>query len=118
MELCKEIVDVLEANDMIAHEGGKLEYAGRVEIYKEIEFHSPAGEDVIETIWFDGTDAGFVKGFRENAGNFDIDDHTVLWIDGRGKNGVPGSISELLADAAWIKATLMRVAGELDDLKI
>lgn len=118
MELCDKIVSALEANDMATHEGGKLEYAGRTEIYKEIEFFSPAGEDVIETIWFDGTDAGFVKGFRENAEDFDIDDHTALWIDGRGKNGVPDSISELLADAAWIKSTLMRVAGELEALKI
>lgn len=118
MELCKEIIDVLEAYDMTAHEGGEMKYAGRTEIYKGIEFYSPEGEDVIEIIWFDGTNAGFIKGFRKNAEDFDIDDHTALWVDERGKNGVPDSISELLADAAWIKATLLNVSGKLEALKI
>lgn len=117
MNLCEEILDALDTNDMTVCDGGKLTGAGRVEIFKEIEFYSPAGEDVLETIWFDGTDAGFIKGFRKNAEDFDIDDHAAFWIDYRGKNGVPNSISTLLEDAAWIKETLMRVDGELGDLK-
>ena len=87
---------------------------GNGEYTREIEFFSPEGEDVIECIWYDGTDEGFIKAFRENAEHFDPDEHAEIWVESRGKRGVPESIKDLIADAEWIKTTLLAVADELE----
>ena len=50
--LSKRTIEILENNDMHAHERSEQ----RGEFVREIEFYSPEGEDVIETIFYDGTD--------------------------------------------------------------
>ena len=75
----------------------------------ELEWYSPAGEDFIVTLWFDGTSADFVREFADYADDFDPETHAV---EQYGMRGAPG-IRDLLDDADEIKNTLMRVAAEL-----
>lgn len=108
--LSERTIEILENNDMHAYD--RSEQHG--EFVREIEFYSPEGEDVIETIFYDGTDEGFIREFKANAVNFDADEHAEMWIEGRGKKGVPDSVRDLITDAEWIKNTLLSVADELE----
>ena len=108
--LSERTIEILENNDMTIH--NKHEQHG--EFVREIEFYSPEGEDVIETIFYDGTDEGFIREFKAHAVNFDADEHAEMWIEGRGKRGVPESVRDLITDAEWIKDTLLSVADELE----
>ena len=64
-----------------------------------------------------------VKGFRfdvvnliskgEYADDFDVDEHVELWIEGRGKNGVPATARELVEDAEAIRDMLNELAVAL-----
>ena len=109
--LSQKIIDILENNDIRIHD---RDYHNG-EFYREIEFFSDAGEDVIEVIWYDGTPDGFINAFAKNADNFDADEHAETWINYRGENGVPGSIRELLDDADGIKNKLIEVAAMLKE---
>lgn len=75
----------------------------------ELEKLSPAGEDIV----FDVSAEKFVENVREYADEFDVDDHVELWIAGRGKNGVPSTVRELLEDAEAIAAMLKELAEAL-----
>ena len=77
---------------------------GDIEI--EIENWSPEGENIIETISFDGNPKGLIKTLKENAESFDVDNHVEMWIEGRGKNGVPETARELVEDAEAIQEML------------
>lgn len=83
------------------------------QFYAEMEFYSNAGEDFVFTIWFDGTWSDFVNSFREYAKNFDPDEHVELWIPGRGTNGIPSSIRDLINDADSIDKFLNEQAETL-----
>lgn len=87
------------------------------EVWAELEWYSPAGEDFCFAVWFDGTDAGFVEGFKSYSADFNPDEHAEMWVDGRGKNGVPGSIRELIDDAEAISDHLQAVSSALNDLE-
>lgn len=108
--LSKKTIEILENNDMHAYD--RSEQHG--EFVREIEFYSPEGEDVCECIFYDGTDEGFIREFKAHAVNFDADEHAEMWIEGRGKRGVPESVRDLITDAEWIKDTLLSVADELE----
>lgn len=75
----------------------------------ELEKLSPAGEDIV----FDVSAEKFVDSVKEYADEFDVDDHVELWIEGRGKNGVPSTVRELLEDAEAIAAMLKELAEAL-----
>lgn len=75
----------------------------------ELEKSSPAGEDIV----FDVSAEKFVESVREYADEFDVDAHVELWIEGRGKNGVPSTVRELLEDAEAIAAMLKELAEAL-----
>lgn len=111
--LNEKTIAILEENDITVSE--RYEQDG--EYYREIEFYSPEGEDVLETIWYDGTDDGFIEGFRQLADNFDTDEHAEMWIDGRGKRGIPDSVRALIDDAENIKDTLLNVAEKLEGIE-
>ena len=111
--LNEKTIAILEENDITVSE--RYEQDG--EYYREIEFYSPEGEDVLETIWYDGTDDGFIEGFRQLADNFDADEHAEMWIDGRGKRGIPDSVRALIDDAENIKDTLLGVAEKLEGIE-
>ena len=109
--LSERTIEILENNDMHAYE--RSEQHG--EFVREIEFYSPEGEDVIEVIFYDGTDESFIKAFRSNAENFDANEHAEMWIRNRGQvGGVPEYAKDLITDAEWIKDTLLSVADELE----
>ena len=85
------------------------------EYIAELETSSPAGEDLIIDIWYDGSTYDFVASFRRYATDFDPDEHAEGWIEFRGSNGVPNRIRELIDDADAIDAMLNRFADELYD---
>lgn len=70
----------------------------------------PAGEDFI----FGVQKGNFVKNVREYADGFDVDEHVELWIEGRGKNGVPATSRELVEDAEAIRDMLNELATSLE----
>ena len=115
IELSKNIIETLEGKYWILC-GEISEQNGQY--YVEIENGSPLGEDIVETVWFDGTDIGFIEGVRELADSFDPEEHAEMWIEGRGKNGVPESIRDLLDDADAIKEMLNELADALENIDI
>lgn len=81
----------------------------------EQEIYTPLGEDWIETysdvVNFD--ELG--KEIEDRYNNFDINDETEIWIESRGRNGVPSSIQDLLNDAKWKKEELYKFSDIYDD---
>ena len=115
IELSKNIIEVLEGKDWNIYD--ITEQDGRY--YVEIENYSPEGENLIETVWFDGTDSGFIEGVRELADDFDPDEHAEMWIEARGRvRGVPDSIRTLIDDAETIKEMLEELADALEKIDI
>ena len=108
--LNEKTIAILEENDITVSES----YEQDGEYYREIEFYSPEGEDVVETIWYDGTDDGFIEAFRQLADNFDADEHAEMWINNCNVKGVPDSVRVLIDDAENIKDTLLEVAEKLE----
>lgn len=108
----KKILRILEKNNIILC--GEPTYSPHhKEYYVEIEFYSVLREDVIETVFYNGKSKGFIEGFKALAEEFDEDEHAELWIEFRGRNGVPSSIRQLIKDAENIKATLENVSEQL-----
>ena len=116
MELSKRIEGLLEEHDFsVCGEISERTYNN--DGYNvELETYSPEGEDVIISLTYDGTEEDFIREFIDYANGFDAEDHAEMWIESRGKNGVPDSIKDLLEDAEWIKDTLMEIAEELNNL--
>ena len=78
----------------------------------EFEKYSPAGEDFFFTIT--GNDeARVVEQGRGYAYDFDPDEHAEMWVEIRGKRGVPDSIRTLIDDADAIKEMVFELAAEL-----
>lgn len=116
MELSKRIIEVLEAHDInLCGEIPERTYNN--DGYDvELETYSPEGEDVIIPLIYDGTEEDFIRQFENYAEDFDAEEHAEMWIEGRGKNGVPDSIKDLLEDAEWQKEMLLEVAKNLNSL--
>lgn len=78
----------------------------------EFEKYSPAGEDFFFTIT--GNDeARVVEQVREYAYDFSPDEHAEMWVESRGKRGVPDSIRTLIDDADAIKEMVSELADAL-----
>lgn len=107
MKLHNEIIEILENAGFSVNEVEKQDDS----FYVEVGQYTPLGEDWWETIWFDGTDDGFINAVRTRYITFDVDEEAEIWIKNRGKNGVPSSIIDLVRDAEWKEDTL----GELLD---
>lgn len=70
------------------------------------------GEDFIFTIT--GNDeARVAEQVREYAYDFDPDEHAEMWVESRGKRGVPDSIRTLIDDADAIKEMAFELADAL-----
>lgn len=80
--------------------------------YVEYKFCTPAGEDFSFTIPITGDEPHEVYKYAEN---FDVDEHVELWINERGRNGVPATIRVLVEDAEWIKDRLLILAEEINN---
>lgn len=115
MKLSERIIKVLERNEInLCGKITKRTYSN--DGYDiELETYSPEGEDVIIALIYDGTEEDFVREFERYARDFDAEKHAETYIDMRGKNGVPESIKDLLADAEWQKEMLLSVARQLND---
>lgn len=81
----------------------------------ELENSTPAGEDWIVAVWFDGTARGFKRTIEQYAFYFDIDEEVSLYVANRGQNGIPSSIEVLLEDAKWKMRELEDLAEELNN---
>ena len=108
-ELSTNIIKILEDNDFSYDE--VMEYNGK--FFVEINQYTPEGEDWCETIWFDGTEQGFVAAVKYRADNYDVEEEAEIYIDMRGRNGVPDSIRALIEDAEWKKETLEDLSRDL-----
>lgn len=103
------ILKVLEENNF--YYGEIEEQDGR--FYIDLNQSTPEGEDWWVTIWFDGTNEDFCNAVYNESCNFDVNEEVAIFIEARGTNGVPDSISDLLADAEWKKSTLEQLADAL-----
>ena len=114
IKLATEVIDLLETHDFnisdITEQGG--------EYYTDIGQYTPEGEDWSECIWFDGTTKGFIEAVRKRAENFDVDEAVEIFVECRGKNGVPSSIRALVEDAEWKLETLETLADALEELEL
>lgn len=108
----KDIIKILEKNDFIIGEITKQTNA----IYVDLNQSTPLGEDWGFAIFFDGTNNGFIQEFYNYAYNFDLDEEVEIFVQSRGKNGVPSSIVDLVEDAKWKQKTLEETADELWNL--
>lgn len=115
MELTKRIEDLLEKYDFSLCGEITERYSEKGKYDIDLETYSPEGEDVIVSLTYDGTEESFIRAFTDYANDFDAEEHAEMWIESRGKNGVPGSIKDLLEDAKWIKTILMDIAEELNE---
>lgn len=114
MELNKKIVDVIQ-NSGFNYDGVDEEDGYSVKLYQS----TPAGDDWVLIIWFDGSDNGFIYAFRKYSESFDVDDEAEFWIESRGENGIPSSvrkITEILNDAEWKKEQLGLLLKDLEDI--
>ena len=114
MKLNDKIIGVVTNNGFSINE---VEKQGN-DFYVELNQYTPCGEDWWETIWFDGTDEGFIKAVRERYNNFDVDEEAEIWIKNRGNNGVPDSIKDLVEDAEWKERTLGELFDQLAELEV
>lgn len=114
MKLNDKVIKVVENNDFSINEVEKQDN----DFYVELGQYTPCGEDWWETIWFDGTDEGFIEAVRKRYENFDVDEEAEVWIENRGKNGVPNSIKALIKDAEWKETMLEHLAEALLELEV
>lgn len=81
-----------------------------------IEFWTDtANQDIPTEFDYDGTPEDFVKQFTERAENYNVDEEIELYVNMRGKNGVPNTVRELLNDCQEAKDTLMKIARKLQE---
>jgi hypothetical protein len=116
-ELNENIVRILEDNGFYV---GEPEYSNHHNEYCiEINQSTDLGEDWWMTLWYDGTDEDFIQKFETMVDNFDPDEEAEVYIEMRGKNGVPNSIRDILEDQVWkletLKATLEDLNKEFED---
>ena len=64
---------------------------------------SPAGEDLWFEVEYNGTEKDLIQKLHDLYINFDVNEHAEMYINMRGKNGVPNDIKVLYEDAEDIK---------------
>ena len=87
--------------------------------YVDMQKYSPAGEDFGFVVDFNEENSieSFIEDLEAYYENFDPDEHVEMWVDSRGKNGVPGSIRELIDDADEIKDMIEELLNFLKENK-
>ena len=112
-ELNENIVRVFENNGFTV---GEPEYSNHHKEYcVEINQSTDLGEDWWLTLWYDGSDEDFIQKFETLVEYFDPDEEAEIYIDMRGKNGVPDSIRDILDDQVWKLETLKTTLKELKE---
>lgn len=112
VRLSDDIVEIVEGYDFWINDVCQQDK----EYYVEIGKITPAGEDWMVCVWFDGTADGFAESVRLLYEAFDVDEEVEVWVEGRGKNGVPSSIRTLVEDAEWKESELLKLAEKLEML--
>lgn len=102
MKITTKQIEICERLDWIVHIGSD---------YVELESWSPAGENLVFCL---DNDEDFVEEIKCLAAEFNTDKHVEMFVGGRGKNGVPETIRELLEDADAIDQMLQNLASALD----
>lgn len=114
IKLNEKVIEILESNGFDLQSINEQTNG----ICAEIQQYTPEGEDWYEVVWFDGTDKGFIKGVEENYKNYDVEEEAEIWINQRGKNGVPDSIANLIEDSKWKKEKLQLLSMELNKIEL
>ena len=110
--LPKAITKILEDNGFWFNDIECLENANHIEFGQ----CTPLGEDWYVCLWIIDTnniEADFKASLYAYIDSYDVDEECELWIDGRGKNGVPNSIKALVEDAEWKLETLKELYEDL-----
>ena len=84
----------------------------------EIRQYTPLGEDWSFIIFFDGTTQDAIDEIKSYAHNFDAEDEQQLYIDMRGRHGIPDDVEALEADGEWKEEQLDNLADKLSELDI
>lgn len=111
-KLSEKVTDIIENNGWRLCSCEKMDW----EYYAEMEKYSPAGEDYVFTVWFNGFDADFIEKVCEYAEGYDADDHAADLVQYRGQGGVPNSVREIIDDAEEIGTMLSDLADELSGI--
>ena len=106
------IVKTLEDNGFVVEKIIKQD----AQYYITLNQSTPLGEDWWTTVWFNGTSKDFIREFYRMAYTFDINEEVEIFIQNRGKYGIPNSIVDLVEDAQWKQKTLEETADELYNL--
>lgn len=104
MERIREVLDEMGIKHDIENNSASIEF-----------WTDTAGQDISVDIEYDGSVEDFVKKFSEYADAYDVDEEVELYVDMRGKNGVPNTVRELLDDCQEAKDTLMDIADKLNN---
>jgi hypothetical protein len=86
------------------------------EFYAELNQLTPLGEDWWTTIFFDGTNEGFIQAVIRYYYEFDVDEEVEPLIKNRGKYGIPDSIEDLIEDAKWKEEKIDKLSDDLINL--
>ena len=114
VKLSQNIIAMIRAHGFITH---KIE-GQNGQFYMELNQGTPLGEDWWVSIWFDGTDADFIKQVWNYYYSFSIDDEVAIYVDNRGHYDIPESISDLIMDANWKELALKSLAEDLSVIQI
>ena len=114
LTLNDEIIRILEEHDFSYSEVNKQ----GDECYIDLSQYTPAGEDWYVCVLFDGTTKSLIESIEKIVDNFDVDEEVEIFIDNRGKNGIPSSVRTLIEDAEWKLETLQSLADALEDLEL
>lgn len=79
----------------------------------ELQQYTPLGEDWYVSFQHSNNIDTFINSLKSYTYNFDIDEEVELYVEMRGKHGIPSSISALLEDAKWKKETLEDLLAEI-----
>lgn len=112
--LSDKIIEIIKENGFTYN----IQHQVDEDYYIELNQDTPAGEDWWYTVWFDGTDEDFINSLRKGVYDFDIDEEVELWVNSRGKNGVPSSIKVLVEDAEWKLKQLKILLNTLEKIEL
>lgn len=108
--LSKKIIEVIEK------EGFSVQVDKQSNGYcADLNQSTPLGEDWWVCVVFDETEDDFVDEIRDYCVGFDPEDEAELYIQNRGKNGIPTSIRALLDDQDWKDEKLKSLSDALDN---
>lgn len=113
MKLPEKITKVLEKNFWFTD----IEKFGN-DYYVEFGKNTPLGEDWHVCLWIDDTtnlESDFKASLYAYIDSYDVDDEAEIWIERRGRNGVPNSIKALIEDSEWKLKELKKLYKELNN---